>query len=396
MSDAKTTSLTAQLGAKCQVERGSRWKRAVDLWCGVPLVALIALYRKGRILRKPAPTTVRRIGVLSVGAIGDLLLAACIFEQLRACYPNARITLLCSKANAVAVPFIPCVDESRCFAVTDIAGIVRAVRAEKFDLLLDTGQWARFGALVCALSGASRTVGFRTPRQFRHFAFDATALHSSNRHELNNFLELGRVAALPVQDNTPDNTVPQLLRLPAAMPDDMAAFAAGRPLVCCHMYPSGTRAYLKEWPVAHWAALMERLTAAGLCVALTGSPADKAGAEAFCQALPEAVRKNVFNATGRYTLWDEAAMLQKAAALVSVNTGFAHLGGLLGVATVDIHGPTAPDRWGVVGPKVRHVMPDTGGGYLNLGFEYPTCDDFVLDRLAPEKVLAALRDMDIL
>lgn len=385
-------SMSEKTTSPC-AERGSRWKRIADLWCGVPLTALLALYQ--RLTRQTAPQPIRRIGILSVGAIGDLLLASCIFQQLRTQYPEARITLLCSRANAAAVPFVPCVDESRCFAVTDLPGLVRAVRAEHFDLLLDTGQWARFGALVCALSGAGRTVGFRTPGQFRHFAFDATVLHRNDRHELNNFLELGRVAALPALDDTPDDSVPTLQRPAPSLPAGLADFAAGKPLICCHRYPSGTRSYLKEWPAAYWAVLMERLTAAGLCVVLTGSPADRAGSEAFRAQLPELVRNNVFNAAGCFSLWDETAMLQTAAALVSVNTGFGHLGGLLGVPTVDIHGPTNPARWGVVGPHVRRVVPDSGGGYLNLGFEYPAQDDWALERLPVEKVLTALQELGI-
>lgn len=393
-SSENSVNSSCVVHATMNTERGSRWKRNADLWCGVPLVGLLGLYR--RFSCKPSQT-VQRIGILSVGAIGDILLASCLFEQLRARYPEARITLLCSKANAVAVSFIPCVDESHCFAVTDLSGLLRAVRNAHFDLLLDTGQWARFGAMVCGLSGAGRTVGFRTPGQFRHCAFDETVLHRRDCHELHNFLELGRAATatggeVPAMLSQVD-VIPVLLRPAPALPADMADFAAERWLICCHMYPSGTRSYLKEWPAAHWATFIERLSAAGLCVVLTGSPGNRACAANFLDQLPTHVQQNVFNAAGRYSLWEEAAMLQKAGALVSVNTGFGHLGGLLGVPTVDIHGPTSPLRWGVVGPQVRHVVPDSGGGYLHLGFEYPVHDDFVLDGVTPEKVFMALQDL---
>ena len=58
------------------------------------------------------------------------------------------------------------------------------IRSESLDVLIDTSQWSRFGAILCALSGAPFVIGFKTEGQHRHFSYDATVRHRANCHEI--------------------------------------------------------------------------------------------------------------------------------------------------------------------------------------------------------------------
>ena len=372
-------------------ERGSRWKRLVDRYLGIPLLYLAAFFRRGeRAVSAKEPET---IAVLSLGAIGDTLLSSALTGALRRRWPMARITLITSKANARAAVFLPDVDATASFPITDILGTVRFLRKSRFDLLVDAGQWARLGALLCAFSGAGRTVGFRTDGQHRHVAFDATAAHQNDCHEVVNFQRLAGVACGTDATNA---ISPCLKTISPHLPEYIRDFAQGAPLVVCHMWPAGVCAHLKEWPPEHWATLIDVLTHSGFRVLLSGGKDDAERNNLFMRRLPDALQPYVRSIAGTMSLESEAAMLHKVAALISVNTGYMHLSALLDVPTIDLHGPTNPLRWGGVGQRVVHLLPETPANvpcaYLSLGFEYPHGAENVLHYLKPQQVLIVLRE----
>lgn len=381
-------------------ERGCLWKRWADRWLGIPLVGIGAIWRRleCRFRQKSTPNPGRdpeRIGVLCFGAIGDTLLASASVVLLHQEWPQAKIQLITSRANAGAALFIPHITETRAFTITDVWGMIRYVRQCRFDLFMDTGQWARLGALISALSGARRTAGFHTPGQFRHIAFDIKVPHRNDQHEIENFLALGQAFRQAYgKTSLPKSPLVPALKAPEpVLPRLVADFAGNAPLVACHMWPAGIQANLKEWPPTYWAQLTEKLTSAGIRVLFTGGPGDVARTTAFVDAyIKGTTRENILSVAGMMSLYEEAAFLQKLDALIAVNTGYMHLGALLGVPTIDLHGPTNPRRWGGIGPRVVRLLPEKGHyAYLNLGFEYPPHAENVLRHLPPQAIIDALR-----
>lgn len=99
---------------------------------------------------------------------------------------------------------------------------------------------------------------------------------------------------------------------------------------------------------------------------------------------------------GRVTLVELAAMFERAAAVVSVNTGVMHLASLAGAPTAGLHGATNPLRWGPVGEKAVSILPRSGRmAYLNLGFEYPPHVENAMANLVVEDVIEALNRLGV-
>ena len=80
-----------------------------------------------------------------------------------------------------------------------MAGI-SAARVPAVDVMLDFGQWSRAEALIALFSRASFTVGFQTPRQYRHYAYDQIVEHSSDVHELENYRRMVRELGVTTQN----------------------------------------------------------------------------------------------------------------------------------------------------------------------------------------------------
>jgi ADP-heptose:LPS heptosyltransferase len=256
------------------------------------------------------------------------------------------------------------------------------MRQQHFDILLDTSQWARIGALLAWASGARYTVGFETPGQKRHFAYDLTVPHLSDRHESANFRALLDPLGVSAIHEPRIRTTGEARQ--------RVAGRISRPYVVCHAWPSGRLRHLKEWPAAHWHALARALAAEGYDVVFTGGPADREATAALIAPMRD-LGPAVHDVSGQMSLMETAAVIERAAGLVSVNTGIMHVGAAVGVPLVELNGPTRPLRWGPLSRNaISLVVEDDDACYLNLGWEGRRDAKPVTDRIRPDEVLSSL------
>lgn len=310
--------------------------------------------------KRPSRGDPRHIGLLKTAAIGDTILLSAVLSDLHAGFPAARLTLVTGRENAEAGELVA-FPHARHLVIpvgNPIDGI-RALRRERFDALIDAGSWPRIDAILVALSGARLRVGFRTSGQHRHYGFDRTVDHSSAVHELENFRAI--VRALGIASGAAPCIAMRNLPDPANLPT--------APFAVFHPWAGGFRSHLREWPFDRWAALAREIRDIAPCIAISAPAHEKSR----CAGLVGLIRSAGIDARplDEMPLAQLAAVLRRSVALVSVNTGVMHLGAVLGVPTVGLHGPTSERRWGPVGPRTRAVSSTLPGcGYLDLGFEY--------------------------
>ena len=324
--------------ANTSIERGRGLLRALDCWIGVPLLLLMGFLRS----KRPKPESFQSIGICVFAAIGDALLASVLITEIKKANPGHKITIFATLANAQVFQLIHGWDELVLVQITQPLAAIRQLKAHPVDILIDSSQWPRIGAFICALSPAKWTIGFQTPGQARHFAYDYLVAHSSKIHELQNFRSL--LAPLGIKTGL----------MPSISEPALAAakrLILKEPYLVFHPWASGNHFALREWPAHSWLELAKNALKAGYSVVLTGGPSDAARANAlfkeFEQAHPGAVADGMLiNLAGKADLVTTAAYLQKAATVISVNTGTMHLAALLEVPLVALHGPTNPDRWG--------------------------------------------------
>jgi heptosyltransferase III len=360
-------------------KRGLRFWRQLDRLFGVPLLWTLGKLRRPR----PMPADVRRVVILQTAAIGDTILMSQGIRRLRKTLPNARIVLALGRDNRAVAEVLPRSDEVVLMDVFSPIAALQALRALKPDVLIDYGTWPRINALLTALAGARFTVGFKTPKQGRHFAYDYSAEHSFQRHEVEN-----QRALLGFLGGTTD------WDLSLEIPDSIA-FSPPLPpqsFVVFHAWASGTRKRLKEWPAEYWRELGVCVADKSLGIVLTGGPGDASDTDSLAQLVRAHIGSvPVIPVAGSYSLAQTACLLRTAKAVVSVNTGIMHLAALLGVPTIGLSGPSDPARWGPYGPQGVSLVPNQGSyGYLKLGFEYPPGGKPCLQYLLPAQVIAAL------
>jgi len=428
-------STAGQGGSKVEqipAERGKALLRRLDRWLGIPLLYLIALFRpkKSRLgaqihtslLTDPSnrltdAVNIKRIGVCVFAAVGDALLAAAILADLKQ-YRNQiqaktgeqiSVTIFSTPANAEIFKLISNFDRLVLIPITSPWHALRTLRESiaqfPVDVLIDTSQWSKIGAILCALSGAKVTIGFNTPGQYRHFAYDVLVPHSRAVHEIDNF----RALLSPLNIST--GALPEL-DLTGMVHGNQALVS--KPFIVLHPWASGTQFAMREWPLNSWLELGKRLVSAGYAIVITGGPDDQKRAVDLVQKLNASLESanlsssapnnevaspgsaRVISVAGSANWLETARLINQAEAVVAVNTGTMHLAAILGRPLVALHGPTNPARWGpltsgtaipvILGPGLSE-----GGAYLHLGSEYPKEPAYLMDQISPDAVIKALK-----
>lgn len=352
---------------------------------GTPILNLLAsLHRR----RSPPSSVPQRIGVMCSPALGDTLLFSSALQDLRAALPAAEIVHLCMRQNLAAAEIIPGADRRLLIDLTAPAATVRALRRERFDVLLDFTSWQRLTACYTLLSRAGYTVGFQTPGQRRSRGYDRRVLHTAERHEIANFRALLLGSGLPVAWGPPHPPAIHVAE-PVNPP-----FADAQELIALHLWASGQRAHLREWPEDRWVALAHRLARPDTLFVVTGAPADHARMMPFVARLTASgLSASAFiSPDGFLTL---ASVLRRSRLVVTVNTGVMHLAAIGGARTVALNGPNRNARWGPVGPRALGVeAPGEGCGFLHLGFNFDGHPENCMDRISVDAVAAACRALE--
>lgn len=371
--------------AKYFKERGNKLFRFLDRYAGIPLVAAAGLIRS----RSAAiPATINRIGILKTAAIGDTILLDAVSKDLRKTWPKAQQIFFAARDNYQVAGMLADIDEVIVLPMSKPwAAAIRIYAAGRFDLWLDFGPWARINALLTQVARAACKIGFMTPRQYRHYGYDFRVEHRQDVHELENYRNLVRVAgvtpeALPLlKGNSRKGTI--------------LGFSPQGPYVVLHMFPGGTKAYMKEWPRERWLELAQFLLGKGWAVAFTGGPGDVPRAQAIIDDLGG--NKQVHNLAGRIPLPQLPAVLAGSTLVISVNTGVMHLAAAVGARLIALHGPTSPERWGPLSQHAEVIRPQnlSCSPCLHLGFEYKCEANNCLQNIPAQVVINAI-DRDII
>ena len=358
-------------------QRGSALLHYLDRAVGIPAIMVLGGTRRKRV----APRTIQTIGLLKTGAIGDTVLLSGIIADLRSAFPHAEITLFASAGNYEMAGMLEGLDRVVKIPMLNLLAGISAARVPALDVMLDFGQWSRTEAVIAFFSRASFTLGFQTPRQHRHYAYDQTVEHSAAVHELENYRRLVRSLGISAQ-NSP------FLRVSEENPLDVRDYAV------FHLWPGGRLKKLKQWPSKRWLRLIGEFAEQGIEVVLTGAPSDGSANRALVSALPSRLRSLVRDASG-LNLRKTAAVLAHARIVVSVDTGVMHMAAALGVPLVTLHGPSSSKRWGPVSTKAIAIdAPHAGCGYVSLGWEYrfrrPPCMESISYDVVRDACMAAM------
>lgn len=360
-------------------ERGQNLLKRVDLIVGGALLYVLGALRRKR---RP-PTQFTTAGIFAFAAIGDSILSSIVISELRKLKSISKVIVFASRSNARIYDLFDGIDEVVVVPLTSPLNAFREIRKHEVDVLIDTSQWPRISALLAAFARARFTIGFRTAKQFRHYAYDASVEHGDALHELDNFRKLLRPLGIQSTEYPRIKKDLRPSRLPFSIDDKYVVF---------HPWASGTNFQMREWPMDCWRDLARVFADSGYAVVITGGPEDSTRAQ---QLVDRIGGNKVVSLAAKASLSEVVGIVRQAECIVCVNTGIMHLSAMLDTPMVSLHGPTNPFRWGPV-TKERGVLAVSrrdGGMFLNLGFEYPRDAKYVMEKIGVASVVDVLSEV---
>jgi len=234
----------------------------------------------------------------------------------------------------------------------EIIGLIRSIRQERYDAVLDLQGLFRSG-LLSFLSGSKLRLGFENAREFstvfysRKVKVPNEGIHAIDRYQL--FLrEMG--IASPKLDyglNLPGEAVGFVEKLLVE-----EGIRSGRPLIALN---PNARWETKKWIDERWQKLAGRLvTELQAEVIFAGGQAEAKE----CESLATGAGELVHNLAGKTTILQLAVLLKKSSLLVTCDSGPMHLAAAVGTKVLALFGPTDPVRTGPYGSKNRVLQKD--------------------------------------
>jgi ADP-heptose:LPS heptosyltransferase len=375
--------------------RYSKWRWRV---LAHVLDALGSLAMRPWRLFRPLPRveSPRRILLVQLDHLGDAVLTSPLLDRLHAAYPGAKIDVLASPSNREVFEADPHVhrvhlaarnwferDRGRWALGSAVWGLGRSLRRERYDLGLDV-RGDILTVLVLALAGIPRRVGWAMGGG--GFLLTDVADWIPGRHEVSSRLALlgslgisaggegparvavhvtdrdrtqvarwlrdawndpreHRPAGAPVRLHQKGPGQQRLKTLTAIAPRSITRdegdwlhagrFGAPAPLLAVHL-GAGTAA--KRWAPAHWKDLIARFLDDGWRVVVIGGPED---ADASRVLEPHARLRDW---TGRMTVAQTTAFLERADLFLGADSGPAHLAACAGTPSIVLFSGTNRSR----------------------------------------------------
>lgn len=289
---------------------------------------------------------IKKILVVKLRHLGDVLLTGPVFSALREALPQAETD---AYVYQEAVPMLEGHPAISSLIVYDRGwkksgiwtrlsreiALLRTIRSGGYDLVVNLTEGDR-GVIAAAVSGAPIRVGFRPKgawqqKRLTHIAKDCPSL----RHTVERNLDvLRRIGIFPSQEARE-----LYFHIPDAARQTALALFNGEPFVLIH--PT-SRWRFKCWPAPKMRQLAQQLLEQGRKVAITSGPdpIEKEMASAIAEGL------DVLNLGGQLRLKELGALIAQSEALVCVDSVPFHMASALKKPVIALFGPTSDITWG--------------------------------------------------
>lgn len=285
-------------------------------------------------------TPPKTVCLLRLSAIGDTCHVVPLLRTLQRAWPDTHFSWIIGRTEARLMSLIPEVEFITVDKRSGLAGLRAlrsALRGRRFDVLLHL-QHALRASLLAAVIPARRRIGFdRARAREGQWLFTNERIAAREReHVLDSFL--GFADACGVTDRVLEWNLPR--------PAEAESYAArlipdGTPTLVISACSSHSR---RNWLPERYAAVARHaIERHGLQVILTGGPsaAERAMADTILGYCPA-----VIDQVGRDTLPQLLALLARARALLTPDSGPAHMATMVGTPVIGLYAATNPARSG--------------------------------------------------
>jgi heptosyltransferase I len=290
--------------------------------------------------RNPS-TTPDSVCLLRLSAVGDACHVVPLLRSLQAAWPDTRFTWVIGRVEARLMRLIPGVELIEYDKRTDVASLLalrRQLRGRRFDVLLDLQLSMRASAVSLCIP-AQRRIGFdrARARELQWLVTNEQIAPRRNEHVLDSFL--GFADAVGVSTRTQNWMLPlppeAMARARDLIPDAMPTLV----ISACSSHPR------RNWLAERYARVADyACERRGMQVLLCGGRS--AEERQMADAILAHAHSTPVDLVGKDTLPELLAVLARATALLSPDSGPVHMATLAGIPVIGLYAATRVDRSG--------------------------------------------------
>ena len=284
----------------------------------------------------------QHVCVLRLSAIGDTCHTLAALRAFQSAWPQTKVTWIIGKLEAklmtAILPEIEFITFDKSATLRELLRLRGALRGRRFDLLLDM-QLSFRASLVASLVSAPIKLGFdrARARELQWWFTNARIAPATDEHVLDSFMGFARACGID----------PATPRWDINLPADALEYARGivtdeRPTLAISPCSSHTA---RNWSAERYAAVADyAVNAHRMRVVLVGgrSPIETQ----MGLAITAAARESVVNQIAKDTLPELLGLLSQSTALLSPDSGPAHMATMVGLPVIGLYAATNPARAG--------------------------------------------------
>lgn len=333
-----------------------------------------------------------KILVMNVNWLGDVILSAPVFENLRNNFPAAKITCLAVPRVKDVLECIPDVDEiiiydedGRHATIIGKLELISKLRRHGFSHAFILHK-SLTRALLAKMANIATRVGYNTKK--RGFLLTHTyPLPKNNTHRLDEYSGLlqsfglslkTKQASLRISNEEMDKAQKRLGQLKIS-PNDFSVI----------IHPAANW-NLKRWSKENFSLLVERLmTELKAKVIITGGREERSLVEDIVKGLE--VKPIVL--VGETTIKELAALMQKVKLVISADSGPMHLASAVGANVIALFGPTRPEITGPRGHGKIKCLQHEVGCNTEPCYHLSCPDNSCMQSISVEEVINAIKQI---
>lgn len=286
----------------------------------------------------------RAICLLRLSAIGDVSHVVPTLRVLQKAWPQTHISWVIGRAelglvgDIEGVEFIPFDKKRGWRALLDLR---KALRGRHFDLLLNM-QVSPRAALASLCIDAPLKLGYDRARGklLHNLMVNRRIAAIERQHVLDSFLEFPKALGLAVDEVCWDIPIPE-----AARQKVTELLAPERPYIVINPCSSVRARNYRNWSVESYAGIIDHAAQKfNLQTVLTGGPAQNE--IDYAAAIAAKAQAEPLNLVGHTNLKELLAVLAAARAMISPDTGPAHMANAVGTPVIGIYATSNPLRTG--------------------------------------------------
>jgi ADP-heptose:LPS heptosyltransferase len=331
--------------------------RFIDRYAGVPLCWVFGLFRRFPQQTAAAPRAVLAIKFFGMGSV---LLTGTAIRLLKKKFPTTRIFYLTFRDNEEIAALLPFIDEVMCIEtrsaaafLTSFMGVVKCLRKQSIDVVLDFEFFSKFSTFVGALASPTIHIGFSLPTRWRRWNLSHAVRLDNDRHVSNTFVDM--LSPLGVRGSSRMPSPPGERGVSITGESSADADSDSADIICVNPN-AGETSLDRRWGASNYAEMLTQLHSRfpETTFCLIGSRGEREYVQAIADSVHPSGRR-IINLAGLTTVRELITLFRRSRMLITNDSGPMHLAAALGLPTVALFGPESPVFYGPIGNQAINL-----------------------------------------